>query len=442
MPHALDRQLLTRFAVILLALTLAMNLVRPGLAQTESATAVGEPATAGPWAMTVQEVALGDDAAAKAAEASASNPSAEDGLQYVAVRLTVQNTSAQSLIIGLEDFGVLGEAGIVRRSAGIFPPSPALEGSIAAGESLEGWILSSVEAESSNVVLLYDSVTLTGTWADHAFALTDGAAFDPSQERVAELNRDGRDPSAPVGVGQQISTPEWTVEILEVVTGQAVVDISSLPVQRLAQNYIANGYEACFETWVAIRVDVANNGGDGLTRFLSPTAFQLAESNGDAVLDVRQLTAPEPDISGEYAAGGSRTGWIAYELPSGCDVGVVNLFYEANLIRFQPFTTSEDVRFLTWESDFTPAEPTAEPEPFDPDSALAAGDSAVTNEMGVRLRDEPSTEGEILEELDEGVVVEITGEFTEGDGYVWYPVRVDETDEEGWIVQDFLDPAD
>jgi hypothetical protein len=299
-----------------------------------------------------------------------------------------------------------------------------------------------VEADAESVVMLYDSVTITGTWADHTFALSDGATFSPAEERVAELNRVGRDPREPVGVGTVISTREWTVEVLEVVTGAEVADISSLPVQRLAQNYRVNGYDACFETWVALRVEVANNGGDGLTRTLSPTAFQLAEANGTAVLDVRQLTAPDPDIAGEYAAGGSRTGWIAYELPSFCGAGEINLLYDANLIRFQPFITSEDVRYLTWDEGFVPAADTPTPIPFDPENALVEGDTATTNEFGVRLRDAPTVDGEIIVELDRDVDVEITGEWTEADGYAWYPVRVVETDEEGWIVQDFLDPSE
>lgn len=438
------RRLLRVSALVMLAVT-AVVWPRPGVAPTAAqgtaGTTAGERAEFGPWGMTMAEVLLGDDAAAKAAEASGENPGPEAGLQYVAVRMTAENISSQPQPLSGEDFAVVGDAGILRRSAGVFPPQPALEALVAPGETTEGWILSAVEADASSIVLLYDSTILTGTWADHVFALTDGATFDPSQERAADLNRDGRDPENPVGPGGLVATPEWTVEILEVVTGPAVADISSLPVQRLAQNYIANGYEACFETWVALRLEVANNGGDGLTRFLSPTAFQLAEANGDVVLDVRMLTAPDPDISGEYAAGASRSGWIAYELPSLCDVGEVNLLYEANLIRFQPFTTSEDVRFLTWDENFVVAEDTPTPEPFDPDTALAEGDRAVTNEFGVRLRDEPSTDGEIIVELDRDVVVEITGDWQEADGYVWYPVEVVDTGEEGWIVQDFLDPS-
>ena len=430
-----------RWFLVLLILVTGSG-VSVGLAQDSAVISPpGEAVSAGPWQMTVIEILTGRDAAALAAGASAANPDPAEGMQYIAAQIQVQNNSGQAFMIGPEDFAVVGSSGIVRRSAGISAPSPELDGLVPPGESLEGWVLSSAEVDASDLVLLYDSTTISGTWADHAFAISDGAALSPPQERAAELDEDGRDPGTPVGIGRVISTSEWIIQIVDVVTGAAVIDISPDETKRLGQSYNSGDgtFASCLDTWVAVQIEATNNGDDGMSRYLSPTAFQLADSSGEALRDIRTLTPPQPDLSGEYAAGATRVGWIAFELPSLCGPGGANIQYDANLLRFQPFATTEDVRYLTWSGGAGPdPEPTATAKPFDPDDAIAEGTVAVVTEDGVRMRDEPSVAGEIVDELGAGAEVEITGPPEEGDGYTWYPVRIPESDEEGWIVQDFV----
>ena len=402
---------------------------------------IGEAVTVGPWQMTVEQVLTGADAAAAAAGASASNPDPAEGLEYVAAQINVQNSSSQPFMIGPEDFAVVGSSGILRRSAGVAAPSPELDGIVRPGESADGWILLSTEADAENLVLIYDSTTITGSWADHIFAISDGATFSPSTTRAAEIDKDGQSPDKPVGVGRVIATSEWRIKIVDVVQGAAVIDIAPEETKRLGQSYNSGDgtYASCLDTWIAIQVEATNNGDDGLTRFLSPTAFQLADTDGSALNDIRTLSPPAPDLSGEYAAGASRTGWISFELPSNCGPGGANISYDADLLRFQPFATSEDVRYLTWTGGDGP-EPadTPTPKPFDSSTALAEGSTAVTTDDGVRMRSDPSVDGEIVDELDKGTEVEITGPPEEGDGFTWYPVRNPENDDEGWIVQDFL----
>jgi hypothetical protein len=438
MLRALTRpaQRSTRWLILVIAL-IAVSGASATLAQDPAATNVGESATAGPWQMTVAEVLTGG-----AAEDAAGgvNPALGNGLQYLAARIQVTNQSSQPFMVSPEDFAISGEKGIYRRSAGVFPPSPALDGIVQPGESLEGWILSSVEADAANLVLVYDSATITGAWADHAFALTDGASVPGSEERAAEIDRDGRDPGKPVGVGRVVSTGEWTVKIVDVVEGAAVNDISPEETQRLAQSYNSgDGSNAsCLDTWVAIKIEATNNGGDGRARYLSATAFQLAGSEGETMLDIRMLTPPAPDLSGEYAAGASRTGWISFELPSLCGADGPNLLYNTNLLRFQPFAASDDVRYLTWGESDVEVEPTPTARAFDPDNVIPDGSTAITTDEGVRMREDPSVDAEIVDELPAGTEVEIAGPPEEGDGFTWYPVRNPDTDDEGWIVQDFL----
>jgi hypothetical protein len=431
----------TRWLTIALILV-ALSSASVSLAQDRSTVSlVGEGVAAGPWQMTVVKVLTGGDALAAAAGAHASNPDPADGMQYIAAEITVTNNASEPFLIGPEDFAVVGSSGIVRRAAGVSAPSPELDQIVQPGESADGWILSSAEADAENLVLFYDSVMISGDWADHAFAITEGATFSPATTRAVEIDKDGRDPGSPVGVGRVISTSEWVIKIVDVVQGAAVNDIAPDETKRLGQSYNSGdgSYASCLDTWVAVQIEATNNGDDGRTRYLSPTAFQLADTDGTPLRDIRTLTPPQPDLSGEYAAGASRSGWISFEVPSQCDKSGANITYHADLLRFQPFAMSDDVRYLTWTGSSGP-EPvdTPTPLPFDPDSALPEGTTVLTTDDGVRMRTDPSVDGEIVDELDKGVELEITGAPEEGDGFTWYPVRNPENDDEGWIVQDFL----
>ncbi|HQY31259.1 MAG TPA: DUF4352 domain-containing protein [Thermomicrobiales bacterium] len=420
---------------LLVALLLgSMSLVAAQSALTPTGTAV----TAGPFEITVVEVKLGDDATALATAAGNADAPAEDGLQYVAVHLTMKNIATTSFIVQPDDFAVMGNAGIARRTAAVFMPDPALIGTAQPGASLDGWVLSSVEADASSVALIFDSTTISGTWADHTFALTDGAALNPSSGHVVDLDEDGTDPGSAIGPGRVLATAEWSIKITNVVYGADVNDIVPDSTRRLGDNYVAGGqYAICLDTWIALEIEATNNGNDGRTRYLPQTAFLLADANGDPVLDVRMLSAPIPEISGMFEAGASHTGWIAYELPSLCENDEVNLQYTDDIIRFQPFTSSADPRFLTWDGDGVSAAPTEAT--INEDDIIPVGTTlVVAKDATVNLRANPSTTADIIEELDEGTEVEITGAPESANGYIWYPITVADSDDEGWVVADFL----
>lgn len=421
-------------ATLLAVVCLSLSGAGAGRAQDVSdLAAVGEAVASGPWTMTVEQALVGDETGA-----SERNGAAPDGYQHVAAEITVENGSSRPYMVSTADFAFGDSTGYLRQATGIFPPGEPLEGAVAPGESLTGWILG-IAAAGDEIVLIYDSATISGDWADRAFALTDGASLAPSQERAAELDRDGRTPETAVGIDTQLSTRDWTVRLVDVVAGAAVYDISPDGTQRLGISYRAGGAEVCLDNWIAFQLEVTNNGGDGRTRYLSATAVQIAYGDGSPVDDVRTLSPPAPDLSGAYLTGATRTGWVALELPNYCDGASANLVYDGTLLRFQPSVATEDVRFLTWGDGSLGSTRSDEPEPFDPDAVIPAGAIAVTTDAGLNLRQEPATDGVIVVELNVNVEVEITGEPQEADGYVWYPVRVVQTGDEGWVVQDYLE---
>ena len=66
-----------------------------------------------------------------------------------------------------------------------------------------------------------------------------------------------------------------------------------------------------------------------------------------------------------------------------------------------------------------------------------------TNAGGVNMRDEPSVNGEIVDQIDEGIELEVLDGPVDADEYVWYQLRVNTEDgSEGWMVADFLDGLD
>lgn len=73
-------------------------------------------------------------------------------------------------------------------------------------------------------------------------------------------------------------------------------------------------------------------------------------------------------------------------------------------------------------------------------SAFADGDTVITTEP-INLRPDPSTSGDPIAVLDVGDTLTINGGPEEGETYVWWEV-VTEDGDTGWVVEDFIEPAE
>ncbi|HEY7032961.1 MAG TPA: SH3 domain-containing protein [Thermomicrobiales bacterium] len=379
---------------------------------------------AGPWKLTVLEVVTGDQATQQVTAASQFNQSPADGFTYVAVRLRAINTGDQPLDIDGNDFAVTGSSGLVRRFVAAVPPDPALDGVVAPGDTKEGWIVGGAASDEKDLLLLYDSVTLTGNWADRVFALQDGATVADVAARSVKLNKTGRKPDAPAGLNDVMATRDWAIEVLQVATGQDVYDLypsSDYRTTALADSQ--NGADIPY--WVAFKVKVTNNRTGGAPAYLPPTAFMLADPDGKPVSDVLTLTPPDPDAAGAYYPGASREGWVAFEQPTD---------YPGALIRFLPYQTDADPRYFTWNAD---AE-TAAGQPTATSGPIGAGTTVVVTDDGVRMRAQPSTSAEIVEELAQGTELTVTGPSGQADGLTWFPVADPATGKAGFVAADYL----
>jgi hypothetical protein len=149
------------------------------------------------------------------------------------------------------------------------------------------------------------------------------------------------------------------------------------------------------------------------------------------------------DVSREYMPGATGEGWASF-------AGLT--WTEYNILRISPVKVGGEARYITFggdppastgESEAEPEDATAteEAETSSEPLSVVEGDIVETTEDLVNLREEPSTSGEPLRELERGTQLEVAGEQVEADGYTWLPVIVVDSGEFGYVVIDFVGPA-
>ncbi len=301
---------------------------------------LGEPVMAGPVALQVQEVLIGPEAVAAILAASPHNVAPLDGATYVAVNLSVRNEGSTPLLLSNDDFALTGDAGLVRRFLGARPPEPVLEATLAPGESTAGWVAFGAASEEGSLLLIFDCIALGGTWADRVLALQEGASIPDLPQRAAEQNEAGSDPVAPLGIGAAAVTDQWSVELINVISGAAAFDLVDYRSGALGVDD-ATG-DADLSVWIALQFRVQNARAGGMAAYFPANAFVLVDESGAPLLDIATLTPPRPDAAGDYYPGATRDGWVMFDVP---------VDYTAAMIRFLPYAhTAEplDPRYFSY----------------------------------------------------------------------------------------------
>jgi uncharacterized protein YgiM (DUF1202 family) len=108
--------------------------------------------------------------------------------------------------------------------------------------------------------------------------------------------------------------------------------------------------------------------------------------------------------------------------------------YSDAIVRFLPFAADSDPRYIAYAGGGSESAPPA-------NTSIAAGTKVTVTEAVVNLRSEPSTSGEIVDELHQGDALTVTGPAVAGGDYDWYPVTVDATGKSGYIAANFIAPA-
>jgi hypothetical protein len=285
---------------------------------------LGEKVVAGTVELQVRAVLVGPEAVAAVLGAATTNEEPREGSTYVAVDLAARNVGEQPLWLDNDDFALTGDDGLVYRYLGAAPPDPALDLTLAPGDATEGWVAFGMPSDETSLLLLFDSMQLGGAWADRVLALQEGARIPDLPQRVAPSNQDGTDASAAVGFGAAAVTDQWSVELLDVITGE---DAFNQVDYRAGALGVGDATGEDGSVWVALKFRVQNVASGGDLAYFPTNAFVLADETGEALLDVATLTPPRPDASGGYYPGASREGWVMFDVP---------VDYTANIIRFLP----------------------------------------------------------------------------------------------------------
>lgn len=299
----------------------------------------GRATWAGPLELRIVDAVTGPAAVAQVAAASPLNEPPGAGIAFVLVRLRVRNLGEQPIAVANNDFALTGASGIVHRFLGARPPEPALDATLDPGAEAEGWLVFAAPEGERDLLLLFDSLSLPGDWADRVLAVERGASIPDQAQPLAEPNGVGTAPSAPAGLGEPIVAGGWRIELLEVVSGAAVFDLVDFRTGALGAEDAAG---ADGSVWLALRLRVTNVRAGGEPSYLPANAFALADETGRPLPDVPTLTPPWPDASGGYYPGGAREGWVAFDVPRD---------YAAGLVRFLPYpetTPDPDPRFLAY----------------------------------------------------------------------------------------------
>jgi hypothetical protein len=111
-------------------------------------------------AITVMEVRRGEKAWALIKAGDSSNKFAENGMEYIAVRIRFdygERGASGNLSYGIRDeqFASVSEGGRQYPRAAVVPPEPQLTGRLYPGESLEGWIILLVSVDDKEPLMSY-----------------------------------------------------------------------------------------------------------------------------------------------------------------------------------------------------------------------------------------------------------------------------------------------
>lgn len=387
-----------------------------------------EPALIGPWSLTLTNVISGDEAKAKMSEWSSGNPEAPPDLTYIIAQVAAENTGTVPRVISLADFKSAGADGALRQTPTVVIGDQAMRGYLAPGDVVEGWIPLLVD-DPSVATLWYESTTLGGNWATAIFALTPSSVV-PSFAIPSVTSSDlGKSPESPAELGQSVYTGGWQIILSRTLEGQEIYDIAEFELRSLGDSLPED-----IPNWFAVFGSITNCSDQ--SAYFSSSMLEITDASGESWDHILALTPPRPDLSCHLLPGASHEGWAAF---ARTDYGTNGAIYsEVAMIKAQPSRISDEPKFVRISnksnSSITndPAGSSSAPRPFEPDDVVTvSGDP-------VNLRTSASTTGAIIVELPVGTELTIVGAPIEADGYWWFPVKVTESGEEGYVVQDYL----
>ncbi len=304
---------------------------------TAAPAATGEQLASGPLVLQVDDVNFGAEATELLLDASIRNQAPPEGMIHVVASISLENAGDRAISVDDDDFGFVTEAGRVWRSLQIEPPDPALGAQIEPGQAMEGWVAGQLEDDAAAQLMIFNCRDLGGVWSERFIALTDGSAIDLPVDLIDLPNNAGMSPSAPASLGEVVVTDDWAIAVTEVRFADDVVGL--FPPEDYRTTALASAAPDVVPYWIAFHIELQQVRTDSAILHFPVDALNLAGEDGEAVEDVRILSSPLPELSGDYLPGGRGAGWYAIELP---------IDHTGTMLRFQPWRAGQDVRFIAW----------------------------------------------------------------------------------------------
>ena len=199
----------------------------------------------------------------------------------------------------------------------------------------EGWVAFQILQDDGDLILEIES--LRGSKAGHAtFLALEGVAslpVDSALESVAPTEP-GVEKSAPALMGETVTTEDWQVAVLDVMTGEAAL-------QAVLSADDFNGLPDDGMVYLAALVQVRNINRHDAAVHIDSSSFQTVGSLGQ-LYDPPFAVEPHPALDVSLYPGGQYGGWIVVQAAEG-ESGV--------MLVFEPFLqwSGESRRYLSLE---------------------------------------------------------------------------------------------
>jgi len=290
------------------------------------------------WDVQVLDAVRGEQARQMLAAANQLSDPVPEGMENLLVKIRAKSTSqdAGPHYIAGPDFRLTGDRLALYHSDFSVVPEDELFAGLAPGEETEGWVAFLVGQGEGNLLLVaHDPLAGWGPDRVRFIALEDGAALQVSpdladiQPTYTELTR-----SAPVPLGETVSTEQWSVTVLEVVKGdeawtmvKAADESNHPPVEGMQ--------------YVAIRARVRNIDAEGGVRFMMSNDYFRVTGDANVVYPPPSVVAPSPILDANLYPGGEHEGWVVEQAAEG----------ETNLMaRFDDWVVRDELkRYLALE---------------------------------------------------------------------------------------------
>jgi hypothetical protein len=265
------------------------------------------------WHIQVLQLLRGEEAWAMIAAANMFNKPAPEGMEYVLVKLYVQNSRQSGNDaggIGNGDFKVTGSRHTLYRNPFAVPPSPILRAEVYPGGEIEGWAVFMVHEGEDKLVLVFDELVDYDRSNIRFLALSEGAAVQAPEELSAiQPNEAGLTRDKPAAFGETIITEKWQITVLDVVLGSEAEEMV------LNANMFNDPPDEGME-YVVIKLRVHLIGQADEMVEVSGSDFRVMGSR-NVIYDLPTAVDPEPGIRAHLYPGGVHEGWHVVQVTQG-----------------------------------------------------------------------------------------------------------------------------